>query len=82
MEVWAKGTGVDVAYSTDEGLTWTEIGSLTLNSEYPADNAPLNLYFDVVSSRIRFRFRHNDSTGSFILKQYYIYYNEREVRGI
>jgi hypothetical protein len=81
MEVWAKGSGVTAYYSTDEGTTWTTIGTLTLSSSYPTDASPLFLYFDVISTRIRFRFRNNTAGQSFTLKQFWVNMSPREVRG-
>lgn len=80
LEVWAKGDGVSVYYSTDSGSNWTLAATLTLSSDYPDDDAPLNVYFDVVKSKIRFRFRNNTSEESFTLKKYQIYAKQREAR--
>lgn len=80
LDVWAKGTDVSVYYSTDSGTTWTLIGSLDLDSDYPGDDSPDILYFDVISSKIRFRFRNNRTDESWTLKQYTIQYSVREKR--
>jgi len=80
MEVWAKGSGVSVYYSTDGGSSWTLASTLTLSSDYPDDDAPLNIYFDVVKSRIRFRFLNNTLGESFTLKKYQIEATPREAR--
>ena len=80
MEIWAKGNSVTVSYSTDSGNTWTDIDTLTLSDDYPADDAPLTLYFDVLSSRIRFRFRNNTAGESFYLKQFYVNYSIESMR--
>jgi hypothetical protein len=68
--VWAKGSAVTVAYSTDGGVTWTDIETLTLAADYPGDDAPDFVYFHFVSSRARFRFRNNTVDESFALKQF------------
>lgn len=80
LEVWALGGEVKVYYSTDGGDSWVLAATLTLASDYPGDDAPLNVYFDVVSSRIRFRFYNNDADESFTLKKYQIEANLREAR--
>jgi len=55
LEIEAKGTGVDVEYSTDQGSSWTTVGSLdSLNESIWTRN---ELFFDTVSRYIRFRFK-------------------------
>lgn len=80
LEIWAKGSNVTVYYSTDSGTTWTLIGTVGLDSDYPTDDAPDFLYFDVFSSKIRFRFRNNTVGETFSLKQFWIGATPREVR--
>lgn len=80
VQLWATGTLVKVEYSTDGGSTWTVIGSLTLSSAYPTDDAPQMLYFDVVSSRLRLRFTKTASGDNFAIKKYYLAASKREVR--
>jgi len=80
MEIWAKGSGVTVSYSTDSGENFTAIGTTTLTSDYPTDDAPANLWFDVVSSKIRFRFRNNTLGESFTLKKFQVEATPREGR--
>jgi hypothetical protein len=80
MQVWAKGSGLTAYYSTDGGVTFTEIGTLTLSADYPTDDDPDYLYFDVVSSKIRFRFRNNTTGETFTLKQFALEAVPREVR--
>jgi len=82
MDLWAKGNTVTVEYSTDSGKTWTEMtGSpVTLTDDYPADDDPINLWIDVVSSKIRFRFKNDTSNSVFYLKQFVIKYRNREMR--
>jgi len=72
MEIWAKGNTLTVSYSIDSGETWTDIDTLTLSDDYPTDSSPLVLYFDVLSSKIRFRFRNNTLGESFYLKQFVV----------
>lgn len=80
LEVWAIGNSVKVYYSTDSGSNWTLATSLTLSSSYPDDDAPLNVWFDVVKSKIRFRFQNNTAAESFTLKKYQIEATPREAR--
>lgn len=80
LEVWAKGNSVSVYYSTDGGSTWSLASALTLSSDYPEDDAPSNVYFDIVKSRIRFRFLNNTAGETFTLKKYQIEATPREAR--
>ncbi|MBI4397415.1 MAG: hypothetical protein HY548_09985 [Elusimicrobia bacterium] len=80
LKVWAKGSAVTVAYSTDEGGTWTDITTLMLSSSYPTDSSPLTAYLDVVSSRLRLRFRNNTASESFTLKKFVVEAKPRELR--
>lgn len=79
-QLWAKGDSVKVYYSTDSGTTWTLITTLTLSADYPSDDAPTMFYFDVVSSKIRFRFKNDTSEKTFSVKKYQIQASQREVR--
>lgn len=80
LEVWAKGSGVTVYYSTDGGTAWTLAKTLVLSSEYPGDDSPLNVYFDVVSSRLRLRFVNSTAGESFTIKKYQLEATPREAR--
>lgn len=80
LEVWATGSSLKVYYSVDSGVTWILAETLTLSSVYPADSAPSNVYFDVVSSTLRLRFYNNTSEQTFTLKKYQIEANVREAR--
>lgn len=80
LEVWAKGNAMTVHYSIDGGTTWALASALSLESDYPADSSPLQVYFDVVSSRIRFRFFNSTVSETFTLKKYQIDASVREVR--
>lgn len=79
-EIWALGNAVTVDYSTDGGLTWNSPKTFTLASDYPSDDDPLIYYFDVVSSKLRLRFRNNTLGETFSLKQFVISYVNREAR--
>ncbi len=80
LEIWSKGNSVSVYYSTDSGSNWVLAETLTLDSDYPPDDAPLNVWFDVVSSKIRFRFRNNTLSQTFDLKKYQVEGTPREAR--
>ena len=80
IDVGAKGGSVTAYYSTDSGSTWNLIGTLTLDSDYPDDDDPQIFYFDVLSSKIRFRFRNNVAGETLALKQYVLNYNLRGPR--
>jgi hypothetical protein len=80
MQFLAKGNSVTIDYSTDSGNTWTNIDTYTLSNEYPTDDDPKYAYFDVVSSKIRFRFRNNTLGETFSLKDFIIAFSEREMR--
>lgn len=82
LQVFAKGSGtLKVEYSCDEGVTWNEaVGSpLTLSDVFPVDSSPQKVYFDAVSSRIRFRFSNNTATDDVGIKQFYVGYMNREL---
>jgi hypothetical protein len=79
MQLWAKGNSVKVEYSTDSGSTWSTIETKTLSADYPSDVSPLTLYFDVVSTKIRFRFSNNVLNEQFNLKQFVVWYGLREM---
>lgn len=73
LDVWAKGLTGDtlkVSYSTDRGNTWKSISNITLTNAH----AKYELYFDVVSERIRFKFMNNGSGETFYLRNFYPYY--------
>lgn len=80
LEVWAKGAAMSVYYSLDGGTSWTLAKTLTLDSDYPDDDAPINVYFDVVKSRIRFRFENATAGETFTLLKYQIEAVKREAR--
>lgn len=80
MELWARGNSIKVEYSIDSGLTWYALDEHALTPEYPSDTDPIYYYFDVVSSKIRFRFYDDTIDGYFEIKQFIVYYTDREVR--
>lgn len=81
LELWAKGGSVSVEYSPDGGVSWYEASNspATLTDEYPLEDNPLVFYFDVVSSKIRFRFI-NKLSETLAIKQFIVAYVPREFR--
>ena len=80
LELWMKGNSVKVYYSTDRGENFTLAGTYDLTSDYPSDDAPLPVYFDVVSSSLRLRFVNAVAGESMTLKKYQIEATPREAR--
>lgn len=80
LELWAKGNNVDISYSTDGGTSFTNIGTVSLDSDYPTDASPLEVYFDFFSSGAIFRFRNNTLGETFHVKKYQIKAIIREER--
>jgi len=80
VEAWAKGDAVTLYYSVDGGESWTVVETKTLTSVYPSDDAPCIFYFDVVSTRLRLRWRNNTDEQSFTLKNFTIGAVPREMR--
>lgn len=80
LEIWAKGDSVKVEYSTDSGSSWTTIETVTLSADYPPDTSPLEIYFDVVSTKLRLRYQNSVSGEIFHLKKYQLEAVPREQR--
>lgn len=72
LQVWALGQSLDIAYSINGGRSWITLETLTLGSEYPEDSAPLMVWFEAVSSQIRFRFLNEQSEETWKLKKFVI----------
>jgi hypothetical protein len=80
IQVWSKGGTIKIEYSINEGSSWTNVGTFSLTSAYPSDSEPLYGYFDVISTRIRFRFSNMVAGESFDLKKFIVETVPREVR--
>ena len=80
LQMWAKGDFMDVEYSVDGGANWTEVKTLTLNDDYPADGSPLMAWFDTVSTSLRLRFSNDTAGESFTIKKFYVMASQREMR--
>lgn len=70
LDFWAKGNYVEIYYSTDEGDSWQSLSTVTLDGDMRVHR----VYFDVVSEKIRFRFRNKTAGSTFWLQQFYPYY--------
>ena len=71
LDFWAHGIGdIKIAYSIDYGSTWIFIESKTLTETVQK----FQLYFDIVSSQIRFKFYNYDAGEGFTLQNFYPYY--------
>lgn len=82
LELWAKGGSVKVQYSVDEGDTWSDMidSPKTLSDKYPSFDSPDIFYFDVVASKVRFRFTNDNLNETLAIKQFIISYFPREIR--
>jgi len=83
LDVWARGPGkLYVDYSVDEGETWVNIpySSSTAYIDMGSLYVHYNLYFDVLSPQIRFRFRNAESGEVFYIRNFYPYYLPKEQR--
>ena len=74
MDVFARGNKLDAYYSKDEGSTWVFIGTKTLDEQ----TRKYTYWFDVVSTRIRFRLENGDSDSTFTLRSFQPYFIARE----
>jgi len=81
--LWAKGSGsLTCEYSSDAGENWYEMSGspYTLTTDFPADSAPIDLYFDAVSTKLRVRFRINATGSDLAIKQFKLGFKPREFR--
>jgi len=60
----ARGDSVDLAYSEDEGQTWTELETVELDSNF----AIYTVFLDLWSRKVRYRFFHSGATGTYWLR--------------
>lgn len=81
VKVDAKGVGkLYVDYSINEGNTWVNIPhtSSVVYADLTGDYGWYSFYFDVVSDKIRLRFRNAVSGETFYIRNLYPYYLVRE----
>lgn len=62
----AKGSAIDIEYSTNEGLSYNSVKTVTLSNIYLRYFVSL----DVSAPRLRVRFKNDDVAGSFYLRWY------------
>lgn len=77
VDVWARGPGkLYVDYSTDEGNTWVNIPFQSSQAYIDMDSTyrKYEMYFDVISDKIRFRFRNKESRETFYIRIFMPYY--------
>jgi len=66
----AEGGTLTVSYSTDEGTTWTDFSNtITLTAAISNHT----LYCDVMSEKIRLRFRNNNISETFTLRGFHLH---------
>lgn len=70
MDFWAKGSAVDIYYSTDFGTSWIFVETRTLTSIIEKHT----VYVDVISPQIRFRFDSSGNSGFFTFRSMIPYY--------
>lgn len=80
MQIWAYGSSVSIKYSKDSGMNWSSPISITLAGDYPTDDSPKFAYFDVVSSKIRFKISNATAGETFALKKMTVKFAECEMR--
>jgi len=74
VRFYGKGDGVTIDYSTDEGTSWTNAGTVTLTSSW----VEYTQNFDVTADRCRIRFRNNTESETFeIQSKYDLMYQEK-----
>ncbi len=64
IQLEAAGDSVDVGYSEDESQSWTELATVVMDSDF----AIYKLFYDRWSRKLRYRFRHKGSTGTFKMR--------------
>jgi len=81
LDVWGHGPGkMYVDYSTDEGSTWTNIPYTSSQAyiEFGSITTKVEMYFDIIADKIRFRFRNAESGENMYIRQFYPYYLSNE----
>lgn len=70
MELWARGNPFKVYYSTDYGTNWNFITTVTPT----ATTQRYDVFFDIFSPTIRFKFENLDAGKTFTLQNFTPYY--------
>ena len=71
FEFEAKGTTVEVLYSTDNGTTWVSAGVTILADQWRL----YRVYVDVVGRTIRYRFSNAVDTGILAVRRWRVWLN-------
>lgn len=77
-QVVGLGSSFDFEYSIDGGDSWSAPVSYSLTSQYPTDSNPINVWFDVVSTRFRMKFSNDNAGEKFTIKKYVLKATPRE----
>ncbi len=64
-DLWWRGNGMVIDYSTDRGLNWTRIDTLTANWALEAQS----VFFRIDCQMVRFRFRNNTAGETFQFRE-------------
>lgn len=73
LNVVARGSGtLSIMYSTDDGNSWNNAGSIELDSEFPDSLSPQIVYFDAISDKLTVRARNNVSGETFSVKEFFV----------
>jgi hypothetical protein len=67
LDFEAVGYSLDIAYSIDEGKNWVNVETVELNQ---VTMQRYSVFFDVLSERVRFRFRNNTISEGFSLRKF------------
>lgn len=77
IDVYYTGAGLDVAYSTDKGITWTAVGSISSSNNF---ETPQRLFLKLDCLMCRLRFRNNTAGQHFEFSRANIYYTPSGLR--
>jgi len=85
IDFWSRGSSgarLYVDYSVDAGDTWVNVPYTSSKAYIELTEKPVqyNVYFDVISSEIRFRVRNAESGELFYIKAFFPYYLSKEQR--
>jgi hypothetical protein len=76
LDLWYRGSALEVDYSTDGGATWTALGTLAASGAV----ALFQLWPRVECDRFRLRFRNDDDDGWFEFQEGRIWWAAGGVR--
>ena len=85
LDFWGKGAGkLYIDYSINEGANWTNIPYTSSQAYIDLSGTvytKTEMYLDILSDKIRFRFRNATAGETFYLRNIYPYYLSREQTG-